>query len=109
MAVDALGPIDPVASLRDIDRTTTPQRGDPHLGDIRLGDVRLGDPAESVSLSSEARVVAELDATLETVNRSPDVREDLVADVKVRLQDPHYLNAKVIDRIAERIQERFGT
>ncbi len=104
MAVDALGPIDPVASLRNIDRTTTPQRGDPHLGDIRFGD-----PAESVSLSSEARVVAELDATLETVNRSPDVREDLVADVKARSQDPHYLNAKVIDRIAERIQERFGT
>lgn len=104
MAVDSPGPIDPVAILKDIDRTAAPQPDD----DARPASARSAS-AESAGLSTEARVVAELDAALEIANRSPAVREELVADVKARLQDPNYLSATVIDRIAERIQDRFGT
>ena len=94
MAVDPLGPIDPVASLEDIDRTAPAQPAD---------------IADSANLSTEARVVAELDAAMKIANDSPDVRADLVADVRARLQDLDYLDATVIDRIAKRLQDRFGT
>lgn len=93
MAVDPPGQIDPVALLKEIDRTA---------------DSRPAEVAESASLSTEARVVAELDAALKIANRSPDVREDLVADIRARLQDPNYLYDAVV-RVAERIQDRFGT
>ena len=46
---------------------------------------------------------------MDVVNRSPTVRAELVADVKARLRDPEYLSSTVIDRIAERLQDRFGT
>ncbi len=97
MALDPLGPIDPVASLKAIDRIE------------RTAPTRPDDIADSANLSTEARVVAELDAAMEIANDSPDVRADLVADVRARLQDADYLDATVIDRIAKRLQDRFGT
>lgn len=94
MAVDPLGPIDPVSILKDIDRTAAASRAD---------------DAEPGSLSTEARVVAEIEEAMDIVNRSPTVRAELVADVKARLRDPQYLSSTVLDRIAERLQGRFGT
>lgn len=94
MAVDSLGPIDPVSILKDIDRTAATPRAD---------------DAEPGGLSTEARVVAEIEEAMDVVNRSPTVREELVADVKARLRDPEYLNSTVLDRITERLQDRFGT
>lgn len=94
MAVDSLGPIDPVSIFKDIDRTAAASRTD---------------DTESGSLSTEARVVAEIEEAMDVVSRSPTVRAELVADVKVRLRDPEYLNSNVLDRIAERLQNRFGT
>lgn len=93
MAADPLGPIDLVASLKDIDRPLPAQPAD---------------IAASVDPSTEARVVAELDAAMQVANDCAEVRADLVADVKAKLQDPDYLNARVIERIAERIQGPFG-
>ena len=94
MAVDSLGPIDPVSILKDIDRTAAASRPD---------------DTEPGSLSTEARVVAEIEEAMDIVNRSPTVRAELVADVKARLRDPEYLNSTVLDRVAERLQGRFGT
>ena len=45
---------------------------------------------------------------MDIANRSPTVRAELVADVKAKLRDPEYLNSTVLDRIAERLQDRFG-
>ena len=94
MAVEPLGPIEPVSSLR---------------GMKRLASTPPSEVADSANLSTEDRVVAEFDAAMETSNSSPDARVDLVADVRGRLNAPNYLNAKVVDRIAERIQDPFGT
>ena len=94
MAVDSLGPIDPVSILKDIDRTAAASRTD---------------DTEAGGLSTEARVVAEIEEAMDVVNRSPTVRAELVAGVKARLRDPEYLSSTVIDRIAERLQDRFGT
>ena len=94
MAVESLGPIDPVASMQGAGRTApTPPR----------------DIAESANLSTEDLVVSELLAARETANASPDARLHLVSAARDKLIDPNYLNPKVINRIAERIQEPFGT
>ncbi len=94
MAVDSLGPIDPVSILKDIDRTAAASRTD---------------DTEPGSLSTEARVVAEIEEAMDIINRSPAVRAELVTDVMARLRDSEYLNSTVLDRIAERLQNRFGT
>ena len=94
MAVDSLGPIDPVSILKDIDRTAAASRTD---------------DTEPGGLSTEARVVAEIEEAMDVVNRSPTVRAELVAAVKAKLRDPEYLSSTVVDRIAERLQARFGT
>lgn len=94
MAVDPLGSIDPVTGLKGIDRTTaTPP----------------SNAADSVTLSPEARSVGDLYAAVEIAHNSPDVRADLVADVKARLASPDYVTAAVIDRVAERVQDPVGT
>lgn len=94
MAVDPLGPIDPVTGLKGIDRTTpTPP----------------SQAADSVNLSPEARSVGDLYAAVEIAHNSPDVRADLVADLKARIQSPSYITAAVIDRVAERLQDPLGT
>ena len=82
MAVDPLVPIDSVTHLQGIDRTTPTQ---------------------------PSSTAGEICAAMEIANNCPDVRADLVADVRARLQNPSYLSATVIDRIAERIQDPFGT
>ncbi len=94
MAVDSLGPIDPVSILKDIDRTAAASRAD---------------DTEPGNLSTEARVIAKIEEAMDIVNRSPAARAELVAGVKARLRDPEYLSSAVLDRIAERLQDRFGT
>ena len=93
MAVDPLGPIDPVTGLTGIDRTTP---------------TAPSNAADSVNLSPEARSVGDLYAAVEIAHNSPDVRTDLVAEIKAKLDSPSYVTAAVIDRVAERLQDPFG-
>lgn len=63
---------------------------------------------DSISVSKEARELAEAYFLNEVADETPDVRLDLVAQIKDKIKDPSYLNAEVINSTAERIMSSFG-
>lgn len=93
MTIEGLGPIQP---NQPINRSERPQSAEA----ARQGD--------SVSLSDEARLKAELYQVTEEVRGSEDVRADRVAEVKQKLEDPSYIDNNVLSNVADRLMEVFG-
>ena len=93
MTVDRMGSIDPLKNLGKTETTAKP------------GKTNLPD---SIEVSSEAKSQAELLAAREAARSAPEIREDRVAELKAKLQDPNYLNAAILDSTAEGILKSFG-
>lgn len=93
MTIEGLGPIQP---NQPINRSERPQ----NAGPARQRD--------SVSLSDEARLKAELYQVSEQVRGTEDVRQDRIAEVKQKLEDPSYIDNKVLSSVADRLMEVFG-
>jgi len=93
MTIERLGPVDPIAKYKDTSKTT------------RTSYVQGRD---SIDVSEEAKAKAELLRMTELVKNSPDIREDRIAEVKKRLEDPNYINDSVKGLVAGRIMDMFG-
>jgi negative regulator of flagellin synthesis FlgM len=91
MTIDRLNPLDPIQPKKPSGAT----RVDRNSGN------------DSVSLSSEAMVKAELFKALELAKSAPEVRMDRVAEVRAKLQDPNYINDSVLNATADRILDQF--
>jgi negative regulator of flagellin synthesis FlgM len=61
---------------------------------------------ESISVSEQAREVAELRRVRDLALTAPD-REDKIAEIKAKLNDPNYINEKLIGDTADRIIEFY--
>ena len=57
---------------------------------------------DSISVSDEAKEMAEAYYLEKVANETPDVRADRVAAVKEKLKDPNYLNDAVIKQEADK-------
>ncbi|GHV40636.1 hypothetical protein AGMMS50268_13140 [Spirochaetia bacterium] len=65
--------------------------------------------SDSISLSSEAIEKSELYRAIEVVAAAaPDVRADRVAELKAKINDPAYINDRIINATADKIMESFG-
>ena len=64
--------------------------------------------SDSISISDEAREMAEVYYMSEVAKDTPDVRTDLVNQVKEKVKDPNYLNSVAIENTANKILESFG-
>lgn len=64
--------------------------------------------SDSISVSKEAKELAEAYFLNEVADETPDVRSDLVAQIKEKIKDPSYLSAEVINSTAEKIMSSFG-
>lgn len=93
MTIDRVGPVDPVAKYNKTNKTSKV---------VRKND------ADSVNVSDEAKRSAELLKAAETAKLSPDIRMDRVEEVKAKLQDPNYINDKVLGEVADSIMDMFG-
>ena len=93
MTIDRLGPIDPLSRYNKTEKTVR---------------VENKEKADSVDVSLEAKKSAELFQAMETVKTAPDIREDRVAEVKAKLQDPNYINDTVINSVADKLMDLFG-
>lgn len=93
MTIEPLGPVDPVQKFNKPQKTVRPQESN---------------PADSISVSSEAKERAELMQLAESVRNLPEIREDRVAEVRRKLEDPSYIDDKVIDTVADNIMSAFG-
>jgi len=92
MTIERLGPVDPVQRYSQTEKTKAPQ------------SKREND---SVAFSQEAKQKAELFRIAEQVKASPDVRMDRIEEVKRKLEDPNYIDNKVVEHVAEQIMDMF--
>lgn len=93
MTIDRLGSADPVAKYNKTSKTSK---------------VVKKSETDSVNVSDEAKRSAELLKAADAAKLSPDVRMDRIEEVKAKLQDPNYINDKVLGEVADSIMDMFG-
>ena len=92
MTIERLGPTEPISNYNK-------------TGKVSKSDSLLG--KDSIEVSEESKQKAEVFKALESLRSVPDIREDRVAEVKKKLEDPNYINEKVIESVADRILDLF--
>ncbi|MFP4432440.1 MAG: flagellar biosynthesis anti-sigma factor FlgM [Spirochaetaceae bacterium] len=93
MSIERLGPVDPIQKLNQSDKATKAERQEGR---------------DTISFSEEARIKADMHRLEETVRSTSEVRMDRVEEVKRRLEDPSYIDERVLDSVADRIMDAFG-
>lgn len=63
---------------------------------------------DSIAVSQEAKEMAEAYYLHSVAMETPDIREDRIAEVRAKIQDPNYINSVVIDSTADAIMTAFG-
>lgn len=59
---------------------------------------------DSISLSQESRLRSDYLKIEQEVKATPDIREDRVAELKLKINDPNYFNdEKILDELAEKL------
>lgn len=92
--IDKIGGINPLNNIQNTRRSNEPSKYDAG--------------SDSISVSEEAQKMAEAYYLKEVADESPDIRADLVAQIKEKIKDPSYLNADVISSAADRLMTSFG-
>ncbi len=93
MKINGIGPVDPVSNYNKASRS---------------GKTAAKNSSDSISVSEEARKTADLFAISEQVKATPDVRLDRIAEIKAKLEDPNYINDRVVESVADSIMDVFG-
>ena len=93
MTIDRMGSLDPLKNLGKAEKPAKPVKTD---------------RADSIDLSPEAKSQAELLSAREAARSAPEIRMDRVNELKVKLQDPTYLNNAILESTAEGILKSFG-
>ena len=93
MTIERLGPVDPVQRYSQTDKTKSPQSKPEN---------------DSVAFSDEAKLKADMMRVAEQVKETPDVRLDRIEEVKKKLEDPNYIDDRVVEHVAEQIMDMFN-
>ena len=94
MTIDRIGSIDPIQ---------------PGKRPGKVGQVNESSKSDSISISSEAQEKAELLRIQKMALASADIRAERVAELKERINDPSYIDDKVLNATADKlIDALFG-
>lgn len=93
MSIERLGSLDPLSAYNR---------------NQKINRVQQNADVDSVSVSNEARVKAELLQLNNEVQGASDIRMDKVEEARKKLLDPNYINDVVVGKVADRIMEAFG-
>jgi negative regulator of flagellin synthesis FlgM len=74
----------------------------------RSDRVKESASSDSIDVSRAALEKAELFRVMELVSAAPDVRADRVAELRQKINDPDYINERIINATADRIMDAFG-
>jgi len=88
MTVNRIGHLDPVPPGKKPGRTD-------HVGG--------SDRTDTINLSAEAKEKAEKYQVLELIKSAPDLDEARIAELRQKIDDPAYLNDRVINATADKI------
>ncbi|MDR2898541.1 MAG: flagellar biosynthesis anti-sigma factor FlgM [Spirochaetaceae bacterium] len=94
MMIERLGGLDPLKNVQSTQKTQT--------------RVETAFRADSISVSDEAKEMAEAYYATEVAAATPDVRMDRIAEVREKLQNPDYINKAVIEMTADKLMEAWG-
>ncbi|HUX20028.1 MAG TPA: flagellar biosynthesis anti-sigma factor FlgM [Spirochaetia bacterium] len=92
MTIDRLGPIDPPSQFNKANKASKPVKRE---------------KTDSISVSSEAKQAGEIFHATERIKNAPDIRQERVDEVKRKLQNPSYINDKVIEAVASKVMDLF--
>ena len=94
MTIDRIGSIDPIQ---------------PGKKPGRANQVNESNRTDSINISSQALEKAELLRIQELASNAAEIRADRVAELKEKINDPSYLNDKVMNATADKlIDALFG-
>jgi len=94
MTIDRIGSIDPIQ---------------PGKKPGQVSHVNGAQGRDSINISSEAVVKAELYRTQELAAAAPELRAERVAELKEKINDPSYINDRVMNATADKlIDALFG-
>lgn len=94
MRIDQIGGINPLNNIQNTKRTQ-------NAGSVKSAP-------DSISVSAEAKEMAEAYYLKGVADETPDVRADLVAQIKEKIKDANYLNPQTISATAEKIMQAYG-
>ncbi len=92
MTIEKLGPINPVSKFNKTEKVEKPS---------------TEDKSDSISFSEEAKSKGEVYKVSEEVKLTPEIRQDRIDEVKKKLQDPSYIDDKVVEVVAEQVMDLF--
>jgi len=93
MKINGIGPVDPVSNYSKTSKASRANRDN---------------QSDSISVSDEALKSSVLMRAAEEVRSTPDVRLDRIAEIKAKLEDPNYIDDKVMESVADSIMDVFG-
>jgi len=88
MTVDRIGHVEPIPTSKKPGRSA------------QVGGT---DRADTIDLSSEATKKAEMYQVIELIKSAPELDEARIAELRQKIDDPSYLNEKVIKATADNI------
>jgi negative regulator of flagellin synthesis FlgM len=88
MTVDRIGPLEPIPPGKKSGRSS-------HVGG--------NDKTDSINLSAQAMEQAERYQVLELIRSAPELDEARITELRQKIDDPAYLNEKIINATAENI------
>jgi negative regulator of flagellin synthesis FlgM len=93
MMIDKVSGINQINNLQSTKRTSS------------ASNVKASD---QISVSEEAKAMAEAYKLEQIAKETPDIREDLVEAIKQKIQDPNYLNEATLFATADKILSAYG-
>ncbi|GHV94293.1 hypothetical protein AGMMS50293_06130 [Spirochaetia bacterium] len=93
MTIDRIGHLDPIQPGKKTGRSD---------------QVRGGDQVDSINLSSEAKEKAEIYQVVELIKSTPELDDARITELRGKINDPAYLNDRIINATAEKIMDAFG-
>ena len=88
MTIDRIGPIEPIPPGKKPGRSEN------------LGGT---DRTDTINLSTEAKEKAERYQVLELIKSAPELDEARIVELRKKIDDPSYLNERVINATADKI------
>jgi len=92
-----------------VDRISSVEPIQPGKKPEQTNRVRESRGADSINISSEAHSKAEALRVRELAMAAPDVRADRVSELKEKINDPAYIDEKIMNATADRLMNAlFG-
>ncbi|MCR5217476.1 flagellar biosynthesis anti-sigma factor FlgM [Treponema sp.] len=94
MMIDKVAGVNPLNNLQETKRTNNAKS--------------VRSTSDEISVSKEAKAMSDAYYLNKVAEETPDVRTDLVEQIKQKIRDPNYLNSETIAATADRILSAYG-